>query len=118
MVALDILFLLAANFRRHSPGDWCFFTEADSTRNRATRGTKTRLCTGTAKHRCHTLPFDLGGVLDCRRFKDNGDDLWTLYKPRGYMLSVCGNGTLNHLRGIGVELPQAIERAALDDGRL
>jgi hypothetical protein len=47
--------------------------------------------------------FDLGCVLDCRRFRDNDDDLWTLYEPRGYMLSVCGNGTSSHVRGIGVE---------------
>jgi hypothetical protein len=43
--------------------------------------------------------FDLGCVLDCRRFKpDNNDELWWLYKPRGCVLSVCGNGTLSHHR--------------------
>jgi hypothetical protein len=41
--------------------------------------------------------FDLGCVLDCRRIgKDSADALWSLYKPNGYVLSVCGNGTIVH----------------------
>lgn len=44
--------------------------------------------------------FDLGCVLHCRRFeRDTDDDLWTLYKPSGYVLSVHGNGTFSHHPG-------------------
>lgn len=44
--------------------------------------------------------FDLGCVLHCRRHEKNTDDeLWTLYKPSGYVLSVYGNGTFSHDRG-------------------
>jgi hypothetical protein len=43
--------------------------------------------------------FDLGCVLECRRFERNSDaELWMLYKPRGYVLSVNGNGTFSHQR--------------------
>ena len=48
--------------------------------------------------------FDLGCVLHCRRFeRDTDDELWTLYKPSGYVLSVYGNGTFSHQRGTEVE---------------
>lgn len=44
--------------------------------------------------------FDLGCVLDCRRFERNSDkELWMLYKPSGYVLSVHGNGAVSHERG-------------------
>ncbi len=44
--------------------------------------------------------FDLGGVLDCRRFNQTSDaDLWTLYKPNGYVLATQGTGTFSHQRG-------------------
>jgi hypothetical protein len=43
--------------------------------------------------------FDLGCTLDCRRLeRDTDDELWMLYKPNGYVLSVHGNGTLRHHR--------------------
>lgn len=48
--------------------------------------------------------FDLGCVLHCRRFEQNSaDELWTLYKPRGYVLSICGNGTFSHQRDTEVK---------------
>jgi hypothetical protein len=48
--------------------------------------------------------FDLGCVLHCRRFKRDSDaELWMLYKPGGYVLSVYGNGTFSHERGTAVE---------------
>jgi hypothetical protein len=48
--------------------------------------------------------FDLGCVLHCRRFeRDADDELWTLYKPSGYVLSVHGNGTFSHQRGTEIE---------------
>jgi hypothetical protein len=44
--------------------------------------------------------FDLGAVLDCRRFeKGRDDELWLLYEPSGFVLSVHGNGTFCHHRG-------------------
>lgn len=43
--------------------------------------------------------FDLGGVLECRRFeKASADELWILYKPNRYTLSVYGDGTFDHGR--------------------
>ncbi|MCE9568383.1 MAG: hypothetical protein K8U57_40810 [Planctomycetes bacterium] len=48
--------------------------------------------------------FDLGCVLQCRRFeRDTDAELWTLYKPSGYVLSVHGNGTFSHQRSTEVE---------------
>ena len=48
--------------------------------------------------------FDLGCVLHCRRFKRNTDsELWMLYKPSGYVLSVHGNGKFSHQRATEVE---------------
>ena len=44
--------------------------------------------------------FDLGCVLHCRRFERDSDaELWMLYKPTGYVLSVHGNGAASHERG-------------------
>jgi hypothetical protein len=38
--------------------------------------------------------FDLGCLLECRRFeKASEDQLWILYQPNGYVLAVYGNGT-------------------------
>jgi hypothetical protein len=43
--------------------------------------------------------FDLGCLLRCRRFeRDTDDELWILYKPSGYVLSVQGNGMFYHQR--------------------
>lgn len=44
--------------------------------------------------------FDLGCVLGCRRLERNSDqELWMLYKPSGYVLSMHGNGVISHQRG-------------------
>ena len=58
--------------------------------------------------------FDLGCVLHCRRFeRDTDAELWMLYKPSGYVLSVHGNGTFSHQRGSEVEKHlQRIESSA------
>jgi hypothetical protein len=41
--------------------------------------------------------FDLGGVLDVRRFeRGSKEEMWTLYKPNGYCLSVRGDGQYCH----------------------
>ena len=55
--------------------------------------------------------FDLGCVLHCRRFeRDTDAELWMLYKPRGHVLSVHGNGTFSHQRATEVKkLFQPIE---------
>ncbi len=51
-----------------------------------------------------SFAFDLGCVLNCRRFdRDTNAELWMLYKPSGYVLSVHGNGTFNHQRATKVE---------------
>jgi len=43
--------------------------------------------------------FDLGCALHCRRYdRDSDRELWILYKPRGYVLSVRGNGCVSHQR--------------------
>lgn len=48
--------------------------------------------TGTTK-----FEFDLGGILEVRRWKKKSkDDLWILYKPNGYTLVVKGNGRYSH----------------------
>jgi hypothetical protein len=57
--------------------------------------------------------FDLGCVLNCRRFRrDTDDELWTLHKRSGCFLSVHGNGTFSHQRGTDVENPPQ----PIDDG--
>ena len=63
--------------------------------------------------------FDLGCVLHCRRFRqDTDDELWTLYKPSGYVFSVHGNGTFSHKRGTEVEKRlQSIEDGIRPDDR-
>jgi len=64
--------------------------------------------------------FDLGCVLDCRRFeRDTEDPLWLLYKPSGYVLSVHGNGTFSHQRGTQVEkCLQPIEEVRSQNGEV
>jgi hypothetical protein len=48
--------------------------------------------------------FDLGCILHCRRFERDSDaELWMLYKPSGYVLSIHGNGTFSHQRATEVE---------------
>jgi hypothetical protein len=43
--------------------------------------------------------FDLGCVLHCRRFEQDTDaEMWMLYKPSGYVLSVHGNASFSHQR--------------------
>jgi hypothetical protein len=63
--------------------------------------------------------FDLGCVLDCRRFERGTDaELWMLYKPSGYVLSVHGDGTLSHQRSTEVEKRlQPIEDGVRPDDR-
>jgi hypothetical protein len=52
--------------------------------------------------------FDLGCTLECRRFeRDQDAELWMLYKPNGYVLSMHGNGTCSHQRG-SIRLNDAI----------
>lgn len=45
-----------------------------------------------------SLRFDLGGLLEFRgSFCDDGD-MWTLYKPGGYFLSIRSDGRFSHHR--------------------
>jgi hypothetical protein len=46
------------------------------------------------------LTFDLGGVLDIRRMSArDAEEIWSLYRPRGYVLTMYGDGTFQHARG-------------------
>jgi hypothetical protein len=45
------------------------------------------------------LAFDLGATLDIRRMSAGTvEELWSLYRPRGYVFSVYGDGTHMHER--------------------
>jgi hypothetical protein len=49
------------------------------------------------------LRFDLGGLLEFRgSFCDTGE-MWTLYKPGGYFLSIRSDGCFSHHRGSGAD---------------
>jgi hypothetical protein len=43
--------------------------------------------------------FDLGAILEVRRFEESDADIWTLYQPNGYVLGVKGNGTFTYAIG-------------------
>ena len=44
--------------------------------------------------------FDLGGVLEVRRWgRKSDDDLWMLYKPNGHVLTIRGDGEYSHQPG-------------------
>ena len=44
--------------------------------------------------------FDLGAVLHVRPFQKGDDaDVWTLYKPNGYVVGVSGDGKFTHAKG-------------------
>ena len=61
-----------------------------------------------------TLVFDLNGCLRARRFSRTSDEqLWCLYQPSGYCLSVRGNGTYDHAPGSGTDGRPAVIRRAL-----
>ena len=59
-----------------------------------------------------TFAFDLDGCLQVRRFDRSSDDeLWSLYKPNGYVLSIRGNGTYDHEPGSGTDKrPRILKR--------
>jgi hypothetical protein len=58
--------------------------------------------------------FDLGSVLEVRRFeRDSSDELWTLYEPTGYCLSVRGDGTYDHVPASGIDNRPAVKRRPL-----
>jgi 16S rRNA U516 pseudouridylate synthase RsuA-like enzyme len=47
-----------------------------------------------------SFEFDLGGSLKVRRFdSDSNEELWLLYKPMGYVLTVRGDGHYSHALG-------------------
>jgi len=43
--------------------------------------------------------FDLGATLHVRRYSNDDSDIWTLYKPNGFVLGVRGDGTFTYSRG-------------------
>ena len=55
--------------------------------------------------------FDLETVLEVRRRRRRStDELWLLYEPGGYVLSVRGDGTYDHGPGSGVDKRPGVER--------
>lgn len=51
-------------------------------------------------HGATEFGFDLGATLEVRRMEKGSDaDIWTLYKPNGYVLGVSGDGTFTYDRG-------------------
>ena len=43
--------------------------------------------------------FDLGATLQVRRLVADDSDIWTLYKPNGYVLGIRGDGSCTHAKG-------------------
>jgi len=54
------------------------------------------------------LRFDLGAVLNIRRWEASSNDLWSLSQPNGYFLEVNGDGTYSHVPGSGTDNRPAI----------
>jgi hypothetical protein len=51
-------------------------------------------CTGFTR-----LEFDLGGVLELRRFSANElEELWSLYRPNDFVLTIRNDGRYQHER--------------------
>jgi hypothetical protein len=57
-------------------------------------GIKVNPVTGTTD-----FTFDLGARLQARRFEKDDSDIWTLYKPNGYVLGIRGDGTFTYCSG-------------------
>jgi hypothetical protein len=65
-----------------------------------------KLVTATVKPRTGLtrFGFDLGASLEVTRcVRGSDDELWLLYKPNGYVLTVRGNGTYEHRPGGATE---------------
>ena len=60
--------------------------------------------------------FDLGSVLEVRRLRnyESDEDIWILYKPNGYALSVHGDGTYDHVPGSGIDKRKLVASRPLD----
>jgi hypothetical protein len=58
--------------------------------------------------------FDLGGALEVRRREPGSPkEVWLLYEPSGYVLSVRGDGTYDHKPASGTDGRRGIARRAL-----
>jgi hypothetical protein len=58
--------------------------------------------------------FDLGGELVVRRMsRDSTDELWLLYEPNRYVLSVRGDGTYDHEPGSGLDKRPGVSQREL-----
>ena len=59
--------------------------------------------------------FDLGCELNCRRFERNSkDEIWMLYRPNGYVLSVHGDGSYRHKRSTYSERQRKLIEDSMD----
>jgi len=78
-------------------------------------GQKLLRVSANAKTGATRFVFDLGGVLEVQRLRhyESDHDLWLLYKPNGYVLSVHGNGTYDHGPGSGIDKRKGVKNAAL-----
>ena len=58
--------------------------------------------------------FDFDTILHVRRYERlSNDELWSLFEPTGYVLSVYGDGTFSHEPGSGTDRRPRIERRPL-----
>lgn len=58
--------------------------------------------------------FDLNTCLEVRRTKkDKNDELWLLYRPNGYVLSIKGNGTFDHEPKSGIDKRKSVKNQQL-----
>jgi hypothetical protein len=59
--------------------------------------------------------FDLGAVLQVRRrARRSRDELWLLYMPNGYVLSILGNGSYTYEPGSGIDKRKGVSGALRD----
>jgi hypothetical protein len=73
-----------------------------------------RLCPRTGKT---VFTFDLGASLIVRRMEARSkDELWLLYEPSGYVLSIRGDGTFDHEPASGIDRRHGVQKRALVQG--
>jgi hypothetical protein len=61
------------------------------------------------------LLFDLGAELNIRRPDDKAKELWLLYGPDDYCLSINGNGTYDYKPSSGTDTRPIIENASIQE---
>ncbi len=59
------------------------------------------------------LLFDLGAELEVRRMRPNAEEVWLLYDPNDYCLSINGDGTYSYVPSSGLDTRSRIENAPI-----